>query len=683
MNELEFINNLNKENTDFPNERMARNLANSLESLSSDIFTEYIRFLFELIQNADDAKASKVAINIQDYYITIAHNGKEFDKKDVEAICSIGDGTKAADINKTGYKGIGFKSVFGKSKNVAIFSKGFHFSFTSKYEHPVYTESKMPWQIIPIWAEKEDYPLNFLESESFSTMNVVTVIELKETKILGSDLIELLNNGEFLLFLRNVIQITVNGNEQLDIVKSEIADKKYYKEICISKNGETISVWITNTFDKIPIEVKVRTELQNDDKTPVKLQNAEFAEISLAAKVENGKLKALCGNESLIYTFLPTKVNSFQFPFIINSSFLTNASREELHEDRLWNQWLMETTAKKIVDWLALLAKTKNYNFQILSLLPEATNIRGKLASKFYESFNAYAKQTAFIPNRKNQLIKCHETLIDRTGLSESDFISSDAVIEFINNSENKNLNNESFIHSKVESKRKLKILGAHFFDLENLDSFFTDDVFKKHHQPKQNFSLIKYFFDKASKDNTKEWNYKLKTSPFIYAKGNKLRSPDSVCFPSMDYETEFGDGLTLIHSEVFPKIEENPRIKEWLESIGVKDPSDTAYIENEIIGNIENCINEENYLKVTRFIFNLSKKGKLENHHRELQSLKLLTKNNEFVPAKDCYLSDIYRPSLKLESVYEQGRFVSENYIQSDDLIGEWNTFFHYYPKL
>ena len=64
-----------------------------------------------------------------------------------------------------------------------------------------------------------------------------------------------------------------------------------------------------------------------------------------------------------------------------------------------------------------------------------------------------------------------------------------------------------------------------------------------------------------------------------------------------MSFETEFGDGVTLIHNEVHSKIENNTKIKNWLEQLGVKEPSDNAYLENEIIGNIDNSITNENYL--------------------------------------------------------------------------------------
>ncbi|CAF1294879.1 unnamed protein product, partial [Rotaria sordida] len=38
-----------------------------------------------------------------------------FDEKDLHGICGVNHGTKKKDLNKTGYKGLGFKAVFGKS----------------------------------------------------------------------------------------------------------------------------------------------------------------------------------------------------------------------------------------------------------------------------------------------------------------------------------------------------------------------------------------------------------------------------------------------------------------------------------------------------------------------------------------------------------------------------------------
>ena len=110
---------------------------------------------FELIQNADDAANktnNEVHFDFQPNCLIVSHNGKPFDESDILSLTSAGASTKKSDSTKTGYKGIGFKSVFGISENVTIFSGGYQFRF-----HKAFHKSKRPWQIIPIWSE-----LNYL-----------------------------------------------------------------------------------------------------------------------------------------------------------------------------------------------------------------------------------------------------------------------------------------------------------------------------------------------------------------------------------------------------------------------------------------------------------------------------------------------------------------------------------------
>ena len=108
-----FIRDLYSRNGKTPSD--AKNLANSLRNFQIELYTKTERFIFELLQNADDfpEEGSSVEVNFAalNENILIYHNGRMFSKRDVESICSIGDSSKAKDISATGYKGIGFKSV--------------------------------------------------------------------------------------------------------------------------------------------------------------------------------------------------------------------------------------------------------------------------------------------------------------------------------------------------------------------------------------------------------------------------------------------------------------------------------------------------------------------------------------------------------------------------------------------
>lgn len=139
-----FIEQLSKEKSEYKHPSQAEDLANSLDTLSDDIYSESERFIYELIQNADDAsddstKGVSVVIEFTDNFIIISHTGKEFTEKDITSICGVGKSQKLEDPNKTGYKGIGFKSVFGKSNYVCINSNGFCFRFDKKHWENCYS----------------------------------------------------------------------------------------------------------------------------------------------------------------------------------------------------------------------------------------------------------------------------------------------------------------------------------------------------------------------------------------------------------------------------------------------------------------------------------------------------------------------------------------------------------------
>ncbi|CAF4952606.1 unnamed protein product, partial [Rotaria sp. Silwood1] len=140
-----------------------------------------MRFLFELIQNSDDAYKDLPTKNpllrlamIDQHYLIVANYGKGFDERDVRGVCGVGSGTKRQDREKTGYKGLGFKAVFGQSNYVLIASKGEYFRFAAdaaefqwnprwgkdraSWEAANGQKFEYPWQICPIWTEKAELP---------------------------------------------------------------------------------------------------------------------------------------------------------------------------------------------------------------------------------------------------------------------------------------------------------------------------------------------------------------------------------------------------------------------------------------------------------------------------------------------------------------------------------------------
>ncbi|AMM51216.1 hypothetical protein TH61_08555 [Rufibacter sp. DG15C] len=676
------IEELFQKRSDFKDPDQAETMSNLLDTVSSDIYSESQRFVFELIQNADDAaKDTNNEVHFEFYNdcLIVSHNGHSFTQDDIKALTSAGSSTKKADNSKTGYKGIGFKSVFGKSGRVSIFSDGFQFRFDKEKFTAI-----LPWQIIPIWTEVTELPPTIQESIARNKYSVSTIIEIKNAELLQKDLNELLSSGQILLFLRRVAKISVSKNEKpiYTIEKKIIHEIDNYKEVTLTRDGKLISSWITKTFGDIPVPEKTKKELKQDEKTPKKLKDAEFTEISFAAKVDENKIKALKEGESLIFTYLPTKVDDFKFPFLVNGSFLTNAAREGIHEDKIWNQWLFELIAEKILDWLELLATSK-YKFQILHLLPyKFNNQQNELKKSFDISFAEKCHSKKFIITGKENIRNPSEVVLDKTGLSIQKFIDPKSIIEFLKTEKKLTFSDDCFVNSQVEEPNKLKAVGVESFELDNFETFFISKSFTSKHKVSENFSLIKYFKEKSESDKQGIWFQTLKTLPFIYDEEGLLYNPSNgICFPVGLNSTELGE-IPVIHPDVFEKIQIEKPVFDWLKNIGVKEPSQVAYVTNVIIPNIgkDDFINTTNFLKVTHYLFRLFKENLLDEEMLEcLRELKIKTKDFDlgFEEAQFCYLSNKYQPQLKIEGVIKDVALVSEEYLSLGSSELEWNLFF------
>ena len=100
----------------------------SIKHLLTDLYPDNAHFIYELLQNAEDAGATEVRFVLKKDYATFEHNGNHlFSAEDVDAITSIGFSTKKDDHTSIGKFGIGFKAVFAYTATPEIESGHFHF----------------------------------------------------------------------------------------------------------------------------------------------------------------------------------------------------------------------------------------------------------------------------------------------------------------------------------------------------------------------------------------------------------------------------------------------------------------------------------------------------------------------------------------------------------------------------
>jgi hypothetical protein len=92
-----------------------------------DFYPDKAHFVYELLQNAEDAGATEIAFTLTPQKLVCEHNGRAFTLADVTSITGLHDSTKANAQDKIGKFGVGFKSVFVYTQAPSIWSGDFAF----------------------------------------------------------------------------------------------------------------------------------------------------------------------------------------------------------------------------------------------------------------------------------------------------------------------------------------------------------------------------------------------------------------------------------------------------------------------------------------------------------------------------------------------------------------------------
>lgn len=643
------------------NDENSTTLAHTLESNIETAFKGEHKFIYELLQNADDAaekNKKNIAVKLvlvkgkSGSYFILSHSGKHFDEIDAEKICNNAQNKfqeKSEDSEKIGYKGIGFKAVFSVADIVYILSKGYQFRFDkSCWERK--KDALYPWPIIPIWTESKNIPnvKNFVRPE-----DVTFVFKIKEDVDIENEINFIKNNPTVMLFLRRVNSIEIkSGKEEIKIDLRENSDRKE-----IYCNNKLVSSWITHSIEfELSKDIKEELMKLSDSECPQRLKNANKTKITFVAQVQDGKIIRL--QESQLYCYLPTQAN-YGFPYIVNADFLLTADRTKLIGNK-WNEFLMRKIAYAQFIWLAELTKNPDYVLQIFQLLT-ISEIKGHeiLRKAYAEGYQQAIESIRFIPSygKNLTLLLVNEVIVDETkfchGLSSTECSFKDL-----------KLISDKFANIKIFIKFFGEKIGRHI-NGKNLNKIIVEVATKNPSIDLQKYilSFLQEFGGEVEDLNDKK---------FLLATNGELASPGSLYFKT--------EGLAAIDKFICLNIinDELLKYEKILKILGVSKAEPIKIIRNIIENLIEkNGINLNNYLELTRYIFQW-RETLTEKDWLKLRFLPVMTIKGKFKPAYECYCSDHYQPHLFLEKVLtEVDIFISEKYLQENDAIASWLGFF------
>ena len=678
MSIKEKIEEIYTKHTNYNEPEQAINQAESLKSLSTDLYTDAKRFIYELLQNADDSASDgqnvDVIIKLFDDTLVIAHTGKIFENDDIQGLCSINNGTKKSDTTKTGYKGIGFKSVFGQSNEVTIFTNNEYFKFDANHNiewkaewgksQKVWEtnnnnrEFLYPWQIIPIYMNTFDNDI-IQEFLSYGYWNVATIIKVSKLEEIKKAIEELSSNVNMFLFLKNInfIQFETNETILIEIERSE--DK------LILKKDNIVQVnWLVKTIE-LTVQDELKQILQLDANIPKKLKETDNIELTLAIKKTENGLEKLSDNETLLYAYLPTDEKRYKLPILVNTTFLTSANRESLHENSKWNQWLFKSISLELFNWIAELVQGE-YSYQAYNLIPNKLNVNDDLSRDFNEGIDEAIESIPFILSKENELLKVNQALMDETKFSEKDFIGSEIIKKFMIN---KIGEGNQIVENPFIPNVSIPNINVNTFTWDDVPALFDFPNFKTEHTVEKNIQLIEYFKNSLEINELGIDKATLKGIAFILDHKNNLNYSTNIYFPTPDTTWNNPDSeISFLHQDIQSWLREKQLIREWLESLGVVEKTDISFLKKTVIPNASNHIKKENAIETIQNIYNLYKKEKIEEELAQLKELKLLTQKGTLIPASKCHFSATYSPRLDIENILDEDVFLSEKYLILDE---------------
>jgi hypothetical protein len=330
--------------------------------LLADRYDDRTHFIFELLQNTEDALARRcggsgprsATFHLTESQLIVSHFGRPFDEADVRGICGIAESTK--DLTAIGHFGIGFKSVYAFTDRPEVHSGVEGFAIES-FVWPVAAPSisKKPNETVILIPLKQDDPTGRSE--------IAAGLER-----LGPSA---------LLFLREIEEVhwsVAGGRSGLYLRQSDEIDADVRRVTVIGQERDEPEVdeeWM----------VFSRAVAAGDGR---QAGHVELA-FSLGGTAEHPQIVRVTRSPLVVY--FPTVLET-HLGFLVQGPYRTTPSRDNVPRSDTWNQRLVSETRYLLVDALRWLRDRGDLNTAALRCLP-LDSTKFSSASMFAPLFHA------------------------------------------------------------------------------------------------------------------------------------------------------------------------------------------------------------------------------------------------------------------------------------------------------
>jgi len=345
--------------------------------LLADRYADRTHFIYELLQNAEDAlvrrgpawsgeRAIRFALN--ERYLQVSHYGIPFDERDVRGICGIAESPK--ELTDIGRFGIGFKSVYAFTDQPEVHSGGEDFVIESfvwpKAVGPIERDADETVFILP------------LRTENSTAVEEITA----GLKRLGP---------RVLLFLNAIEEISwsVQGGPSGQYLRDrpqDVGDNARRVELLWQEgqDGDAVDeTWLV--FDR-----PVQTEAG---------KTARHVEVAFRLDQDDGEEVVRRVNESPLVVFFPTVVET-HLGFLVQGPYRTTPSRDNVPKDDHWNKYLVTETGNLLVDALHALREMNLLDANALRVLPldRSRFAEGRMFAPLFEAVQEALRTEQLLP---------------------------------------------------------------------------------------------------------------------------------------------------------------------------------------------------------------------------------------------------------------------------------------------
>lgn len=637
------------------NQRNPVDIKDMGEFFAEKIYSDPTHFIFELLQNAEDAlklrlsKESddnlprKVTFQLYKDKLLFSHYGKKFDTQDIKGITRFLKGTKKNDRSQKGQFGIGFKSVYAITSTPIIHSGDEHFEIKN-YIHPYRVNSNLE---LDKGKTLFIFPFNNTKYSKVETYNII------KDKLQKLDVTNL-------LFLENISEIEWQVGKEFNgfYLKNEKQINTFTKEITLfgKQYEEVDETWLVFS--------KSLNEKPN--------KNPENIEIAFKLNDTTAEKEIDNINIAPLFIFFQTSLKT-NLGFIINGPFDPVANRSNIKNNQYNKKLIKKISTFLTNDVLMELKKMDLISVNLLKSLPinELDFPEGSLFRPIYidtkdvllNSKLLPAYDGTYISGKNSKLVRSADLtkLLPPETLQE--LLSTDKIYKWITIKITSNRN--SVLYDYINRDLQVKEIDPKYFAKKINDSFLEN------RSNRWMIEFYKFLTDRKSLWDGSTTYRSLKTKPIIRLQdGTNVRPFDREGNPNAFLPPKYPTGFPTIAKDIIKEDE----AYNFLQKLGLTKPNIIDEVRDKILPKYED--NTIGSVTFEQHLIDLDKILKSYNKPRSKKQEMLFEnlKNTTFIFAKNLVLDKeefkepkkIYFHNKDLEIYFKNNDdiwFLSQNY--------------------